>query len=134
MAASPSAMLAFHQPVSHGRLRETIGGPPFRLGASASNIDLHDARHAGHDMDIADGEAGRDRDGVVDQRGAARQGRHALAGRVEVAGRGAAGIVAAIRARVSACGSHGTPKAAATHSLVMSSCVGPMPPVVKTWS
>src|SRR5579875_1778496 len=39
-----------------------------------------------------------------------------------------------MRAQASACGSHGTPKAAATHSLVMSSCVGPMPPVVNTWS
>src|SRR6185312_14533876 len=39
-----------------------------------------------------------------------------------------------MRAQASGCGSHGTPKAAATHSLVISSCVGPMPPVVNTWS
>ena len=37
-----------------------------------------------------------------------------------------------MRAQASGCGSHGTPNAAATHSLVMSSWVGPMPPVVKT--
>ena len=37
-------------------------------------------------------------------------------------------------AQASGCGSHGTPKAAAMHSLVMSSCVGPMPPLVNTWS
>jgi len=39
-----------------------------------------------------------------------------------------------MRDQASGCGSHGTPNAAATHSLVMSSCVGPMPPVVNTWS
>ena len=39
-----------------------------------------------------------------------------------------------MRAQASGCGSQGTPNAAAMHSLVMSSCVGPMPPVVNTWS
>jgi hypothetical protein len=36
------------------------------------------------------------------------------------------------RAMISGCSYSSTPKAAATASAVMSSCVGPIPPVVKT--
>ena len=42
------------------------------------------------------------------------------------------GNSAAMACIEAACGSHGTPNASAMQGLVMSSWVGPMPPVVKT--
>src|SRR6185437_16257917 len=47
----------------------------------------HDGRHARHDVHVADGEAGCGGDRVVDQRGTAWHGGHALPCRVELTGR-----------------------------------------------
>ena len=46
---------------------------------------LHDARHAGHHIHVADLEPRRDRQRVVDQRRAARHRRHALPRGIEIA-------------------------------------------------
>ena len=52
---------------------------------------LHDRGHAGHDMDIADVEARRLRDGIGDQVGAGRDARHAQPRLVELVRRKALG-------------------------------------------
>ena len=89
---------------------------------------LEDCRHARHHMDVADPEARRDGNRIVDVLGAARHARHALArvGELHLA----LGIVRGEQGSAFASYSHGTPNALATESAVMSSCVGPMPPVV----
>ena len=81
-------------------------------------------------MDIADPEARRGGDGVDDELGALRDARHAQPRLVRL---DAALLPARLEhgARLRLIGS-ATPKALATQSAVMSSCVGPMPPVVKT--
>ena len=59
-------------------------------GQAVGNIvehRLHDAGHARHHVHVADGKARRGGDRVVDQRGAARHGGHALACGIELAGR-----------------------------------------------
>ena len=61
--------------------------PVLSVGTTLSSIAWKIDGHAGHDMDVADPEARRHRDGIVDMLGAARHARHALArlGELDVA-------------------------------------------------
>ena len=85
---------------------------------------------AGHDDDVAEHEAGRDRDRVLDQLGAVGNARHAQARRRQL--HAAALEALAQEQRPLGWTSMPTPNALATQSAVMSSWVGPMPPVVNT--
>ena len=80
---------------------------------------------------LLDPEAGRARDLVLHQRGAVRDARHAHARLVELAADLGHAFLQDARP-LPGDDSSGTPNALATHSAVMSSCVGPMPPVVNT--
>ena len=81
--AQPLGDAALHQALGMHRPRDDrpTAGQPRRESVEHR---LHDARHPRHHMHVADGKAGRRRDGIVDQRGAARHGRHALAGGIEL--------------------------------------------------
>ncbi len=96
--------------------------------AQAFEHGPHDGRDAGQDEDVLHLEAGRPADRVLDQVGALRRVRHAQARRVQLAGFVVA-LENPVRLRVEV---SGRPKALATAAPVMSSWVGPIPPVVKT--
>lgn len=91
---------------------------------------LEDLRHAGHDMDIADDEAWRCRDWIGDVHSA--RGMRAIRWRASVNSISRRRYISASSVIAVSSYSQGTPKALEMASAVMSSCVGPMPPEVKT--
>jgi hypothetical protein len=109
---------------------DNIGGPPVSVGSTPASIASKIGRHAGHDMHVAEREARRGGDRIVDQGRAIRNARHAQAGGVHLhplsvvmSLKDGARVVANIKR---------APIASATASAVMSSWVGPMPPEVKS--
>ena len=74
-ATSPSAVAvgALGQAAGLDRSATTIIAPPRSALRRVVEHRLHDARHAGHDDDVADAEARRLGDGVLDELGAVRE-------------------------------------------------------------
>ena len=82
ISASGPPIMPFAKRAVNGGRKQLGAGPQRRHDIVEHRLE--DRRHAGHDMDVADAEARRDRDRIVDVVGAARHARHALARLVEL--------------------------------------------------